>query len=66
MAQVLSGYALLHHSTSADVLKWGLCESSSENGENSLRYLIPIPRRNDGHNSLASGLRKVARGRERQ
>jgi hypothetical protein len=65
MAQVLSGYALLHHSTSADVLKWGLCESSSENRENGLN-LFPVPRQNDGHNGLASGLRKVARGRERQ
>jgi hypothetical protein len=66
MAQVLFGYALLHHSTSADVLKWGLCESSSENRENGLKYLVPVPRQNDVHNGLASGLRKVPRGRERQ
>ena len=63
MAQVLSGYASLHHSTPADVLKWGLCESTSNNRENGLRYLIPVPGQYGGHQGLASGLRKLERGR---
>ena len=64
MAQLLSGYAFLHHSTSGDVLEWGLCDSTSENRENGLRYLIPVSGQNDGHHGPASGLRRPARCRQ--
>jgi hypothetical protein len=48
IAEVLSGYASLHHVTPADVTEMGFSESTSNNRENGLRCLIPVPERKMG------------------
>lgn len=63
MAQVL--YVTLRCTTPRpDVTEMKLCESTGKNPENGIKYLIPVPERKMSAMALASGLRKLVRGRQ--
>ncbi len=63
MAQVFSGN-LRCTTPRPDVIEMGFAKSTSKNTGNGIRYLNTVPERKIGAMALASGLGKLARGRQ--